>query len=153
MQVAVSLVVDVPPDGDINVIETLVMAAGRQAMSEAMQASMREYEGRQKTCPHCGSDAIRSVGTDRRVLLMSFGRVVLTPRRLRCQHCKQRFRPADGFLACLGEANITASLAHTSVLAGTLFSYPATIKILESLCGVQLSAEQLRRLTLGNDMH
>ena len=100
MQVAVSLVIDVPPDGDINALETLVMAAGRQAMSEAIQASMREYEEQQKTCPHCGSDNVHYVGTDRRVLLMSFGRVVFSPRRLRCQHCKQRFRPADGFLSC-----------------------------------------------------
>ncbi len=153
MQVAVSLVVDVPPDGDINALETLVMAAGRQAMTEAIQASMREYEEQQKSCPHCGCDSIRNVGTDRRVLLMSFGRVVLTPRRLRCQHCKQRFRPADGFLACLGDANITASLAQTGALAGTLFSYSATVKILESLCGIQLSAEQLRRLILGHTIH
>ncbi len=100
MQVAVSLVVDVPPDGDINALETLVMAAGRQAMIQAIQASMREYEEQQKTCPHCGSETVRYVGTDRRVLLMSFGRVILSPRRLRCQHCKQRFRPADGFLSC-----------------------------------------------------
>lgn len=107
MQVAVSLVVDVPPDGDINALETLVMAAGRQAMIQAIQASMHEYEEQQKTCPHCGSDAIRFVGTDRRVLLMSFGRVVLSPRRLRCQHCKQRFRPADSFLS-----NYTKPLAN-----------------------------------------
>lgn len=153
MQVAVSLVVDVPPDGDINALETLVMAAGRKAMIQAIQASMREYEEQQKTCPYCGSETIRCVGTDRRVLLMSFGRVVLSPRRLRCQHCKQRFRPADGFLSCLGDANITASLAQTSALAGTLFSYPATVKMLETLCGVQLSVEQLRRLTLDHALH
>ena len=69
-------------------------------MSEAIQASMREYEEQQKTCPHCGSETVRYVGTDRRVLLMGFGRVVLSPRRLRCQHCKHRFRPADVFLSC-----------------------------------------------------
>ncbi len=107
MQVAVSLVVDVPPDGDIYALETLVMAAGRRAMGQAIQDSMREYEEQQKTCPHCGSEMIRPVGTDRRVLRMSFGRVVLTPRRLRCLHCKHRFRPADGFLS-----NYTKPLAN-----------------------------------------
>lgn len=147
MQIAVPLVVDVPPEGDINTLEKLVTAAGRQAMTEVIQAGMREYEGQHTACPHCGGTQTRGIGTDKRVLLMGFGRVVLTPQRFRCQQCKQRFRPADGFLACLGAGNVTDSLAQASFMVGTLTSFNTAVKLLESLCGVRISPEQLRHLT------
>jgi hypothetical protein len=116
-------------------------------MAEAIQDSVHAYEELQKICPHCGSNEIRNMGADQRTLLMSFGRVVLSTRRMRCPRCKYRFRPADGYLACLDEMNITSALAQASILAGMSCSYDNAVKVLARLCGVRISSEQVRRLT------
>ncbi|HEY6409457.1 MAG TPA: hypothetical protein VIY29_18515 [Ktedonobacteraceae bacterium] len=115
MQVTISFTLDLPEGGDINTVEALVIETSRGAMAEAMQDSVEAYEEQLKLCPHCGSDDNRNMGTDQRVLLMSFGRVTLSTRRMRCQRCKYRFRPADGYLACLGETNITENQPESPV--------------------------------------
>ena len=84
MQIIVSLMVDIPANADINEIEQRVQEAGRQAMREATQQAVRAAEEQRKTCPHCGSEASRSEGTDQRIILTKFGRVVLPLRRQRC---------------------------------------------------------------------
>jgi hypothetical protein len=87
------------------------------------------------------------MGADQRILWMIFGRVVLSTRRMRCPRCKHRFRPADGYLACLGDMNITSALAQASILTGMSCSYDNAAKVLARLCGVRMSSEQVRRLT------
>ena len=56
---------------------------------------MRVAEEQKKTCPHCGSAALRSESTDRRVVPTKGGQVLLALHRMRCQSCQQRFRPAE----------------------------------------------------------
>lgn len=147
MQITVPLSIDVPESGDINAVEPLVIEASRRAMIEAIQASVLAYEEQVTMCPHCSSEDVRNKGTDQRVLLTSFGRVILTTRRMRCQRCKYRFRPADKYLSCLDETNVTAALTEASALVGMACSYDKAVKVLAALCGVRMSAEQLRRLT------
>ncbi|HEX5506805.1 MAG TPA: hypothetical protein VFW96_29600, partial [Thermomicrobiales bacterium] len=84
MQVQVSMTVEVPASGDLDQLEQAVLAAGRRAMAAALRAACRALEARVATCPHCGGGALRSAGTDTRVLRCQFGRVALTPRRWRC---------------------------------------------------------------------
>ncbi|HEX5505891.1 MAG TPA: hypothetical protein VFW96_24955, partial [Thermomicrobiales bacterium] len=115
MQVQVSMTVEVPASGDLDEVERAVLAAGRRAMAAAMRAACRAVEARVTACPHCGGAAWRSAGTDRRVLLCSFGRVALAPRRWRCLGCGRRFRPAASWLAALGGANVTPALAAICV--------------------------------------
>ncbi len=101
MQIIVSLIVEMPASAEINEIEQQVQEAGRQAMREATQKAVRAAEEQRKNCPHCGSEAVRSQGTDRRIILTKFGRVALSLRRQRCQGCRRRFCPADGCLKSL----------------------------------------------------
>jgi hypothetical protein len=152
MQITVSFKLDLPEGGDINTAEELVIEASRRAMAGAIQDSVQAYEEQLKTCPHCGSEDVRNMGNGQRALLMSFGRVTLSTRRMRCHRCKYRFRPADGYLACLGETNITAALAQASILTGMLCSYDNAVKVLAKLCGVRMSAEQVRKLTQRAEM-
>ena len=77
MQILVSLMVDIAASADINEIEQRVQEARRQAV--------RAAEEQRKTCPHCGSEASRSEGTDQRIILKKFGGVALPLRRQRCQ--------------------------------------------------------------------
>ena len=101
MQVTVSLIVDIAASTDINQIEQVVQEAGRHAMREATRKVVRAVEEQSKTCPHCGSEASHSAGTDQRIILTKFGRVALPLRRQRCQGCQRRFRPADACLKSL----------------------------------------------------
>lgn len=110
MQVTVSLIVNVAASADSNQIEQVVQEAGLQAMREATQKAVRAVEEQSKACPHCGSEVVRSEGTDRRVVLTKYGRVVLALRRLRCQACRRRFRPAEECLKGLERGNVTAAL-------------------------------------------
>ena len=112
MQVPVSLMVNIPATADINQIETLIQQAGQQAMRTATQQAVRVAEEQRKSCPYCGSEIVRGEGTDRRIVLTKFGRVVLALRRLRCQACRRRFRPAEECLKRL-ERNLYHTPADT----------------------------------------
>lgn len=143
MQIIVSLMVDIPASADINEIERCVQDAGRQATQQAVRAA----EGQRKTCPQCGSEVSRSEGTDQRVVLTTFGRVALPLRRLRCQGCHRRFRPADACLKSLQGGNVTAALSEACSEAGASFPYGTAAQVLNHLCGAQISPEHVRRLT------
>jgi len=90
---------------------------------------------------------VRSEGTDRRVILTEYGRVVLALRRLRCLSCRRRFRPAEACLKALQAGNVTAALSEACAQAGASWPYATAAQTLQRLCGAQISAEHLRRLT------
>jgi hypothetical protein len=141
------MTVEVPASGTIDDIEPLVAAAGARAMRAAVQAVCREYEQRVGACPRCQGIALQSEGTDERRLRTSFGRVRLALRRLRCEDCGRRFRPADAFVATLGEGTITARLRDACVLAGSSWPYRTAALVLRGLCAAEISAESVRQLT------
>ncbi len=147
MQIIVSLMVEMPASADINEIEQRVQEAGRQAMREATQKAVRAAEEQRKNCPHCGSEAVRSEGTDQRIILTKFGRVALSLRRQRCQGCRRRFRPADACLKSLQGSNVTAALSEACSEAGASFPYVTAAQVVNDLCGAQISPEHVRRLT------
>ncbi len=147
MQVIVSLVVDIPASAEINQIEQVVQQAGLQAMREATAKAVRAVEEHNKVCPHCGSELVRSQGTDRRVILTKYGRVVLALRRLRCVSCQKRFRPAEACLTALQAGNVTAALSEACAQAGASWPYATAAQTLHDVCGAQISAEHVRRLT------
>ena len=147
MQVTVSLTVDIPATADMNQIETLIHEAGQQAMRAATVQAVRVAEEQHKSCPHCASTLVHSEGTDRRIVLTKFGRVVLALRRLRCQACRRRFRPAEECLTCLQGGNVTAALSEACAEAGACWPYTTAAQVLKRLCGAQISPEHLRRLT------
>jgi hypothetical protein len=147
MQITVSLMVDIPASADINEIEQRVQQAGQQAMRAATQQAVRVAEEQRKTCPHCGSQTVQSEGTDRRIVLTKFGRVVLALRRLRCQACRRRFRPANVCLKGLEGGNVTVALSQACAEAGASWPYATAAQVLKGLCGAQISPEHLRRLT------
>lgn len=147
MQVTVSLIVDIAASTDINQIEQVVQEAGLHTMREATRKAVRAVEEQSKTCPHCGSEVVRSEGTDRRVLLTKYGRVVLALRRLRCSACRRRFRPAEQCLKGLAAGNVTAALSEACAEAGASWPYATAAQTLKRLCGAQISPEHLRRLT------
>lgn len=147
MQVRVSLMVEIPASADIDEIEERVQEAGRQAMREAMQKAVRAVEEQKKRCPHCGSEAVRSEGTDQRIMLTTFGRVRLPLRRQRCQGCQRRFRPADACVKSLQGGNVTAALSKVCSEVGASFPYVTAAQVLNDLCGAQISPEHVRRLT------
>lgn len=147
MQIPVLMTVDVPTSGTIDDVEPLIVAAGQAAMRAAVQTACREYERQVVACARCGSDALQSEGTDERRLRTSFGRVLLTLRRLRCEACGARFRPADVFVATLGGVNVTARLRDACVLAGSSWPYQTAALVLRTLCGAEISAESVRLLT------
>ena len=147
MQITVSMTVDLPASGTIDDIEPLVAAAGARAMRAAVQAACREYEHQVVACPHCRGAALQSEGTDERRLRTSFGRVRLTVRRLRCEGCERRFRPADAFVATLGVGTVTARLRDACTLAGSSWPYRTAALVLRGLCGAEVSPESVRQLS------
>ena len=148
MQIVVSVTVDLPTSGTIDVVEPLIVAAGWEAMRRAVQAAGREYERQTAGCPGCGGDRLQSSGTDERRLQTSFGRVLLHLRRLQCEGCGRRFRPADPFLATPGGMNLTARLREASVLAGSSWPYATAALVLRGLCGAAISKESVRQATV-----
>ncbi len=44
MQITISFDLDIPENGDINIVESLVVQATRRAMAEAIQDSVHAYE-------------------------------------------------------------------------------------------------------------
>ncbi len=147
MQVTVSLMIDIPASSEINQIEQLVQEAGLRAMREATAKAVRAVEEQHKACPSCGSEDVRSEGTDRRVILAKYGRVVLALRRLRCLACRRRFRSAEQCLKGLEAGNVTAALSEACAEAGASWPYATAAQTLQRLCGAQISPEHLRRLT------
>ena len=147
MYVTVSLKIELDATASLHEMERQIQEAGRAAMQAALKVAIRQQEDHQPTCPACGSGEPRSQGTKRRVLLTSFGRVEVPLKRLRCQHCGQRFRPAD---ACLGDVrghNITPELRELAGLVGSSWPYETAAGMLKRFSGVHLSDERLRQLT------
>jgi rRNA maturation endonuclease Nob1 len=127
MQIIVSLMVEIPA--------TQTSTRSNSVCKKAVRA----VEEQQKTCPHCGSEAVRSEGTDQRVLLTTFGRVALPLRRQRCQGCQRRFRPADACVKSVQGGNVTAALSKACSEARASFQYVTAAKARQRLIG---SADQ-----------
>jgi hypothetical protein len=147
MYVTVSLKIELDTTASLTEMERQIQAAGREAMQAALKAAIRQREDHPQTCPACGDEQQHSQGTKRRVLLTSFGRVEVPLKRLRCQHCGQRFRPADTCLAEVRGHNITPDLRELASLVGSSWPYETAAGVLQRLSGVQLSDERLRQLT------
>lgn len=147
MQVTVSMTVDLPASGTVDSVEPLIAAAGYQAMRTAVQATCREYERQVQSCPHCHGAGLQSEGSDERQVQASFGRVHLHLRRLRCETCGRRLRPADAFLACLEGGTVSRRLRAACALAGSSWPYQTAATVLHGLCGAEISDEWVRHLT------
>ncbi len=147
MYVTVSLKIDLAATASLTEMEQQIQEAGRAAMQAALKQAIRQREDQQPTCPACGSEHQQTHGTKRRVLLTSFGRVEVPLKRLQCQHCGQRFRPADACLAEVRGHNITPALREVAGLVGSSWPYETAAGVLQRLSGVQLSDERLRQLT------
>lgn len=149
MLLSLTLTVDVPDDADIDQIEPLVVAAGRQAMAQTLDLACRMVEqATPVTCAHCAGTRGAWDGGDPRVLSTSFGRVVLTRRRWRCHGCQRRSRPADRLFGRLAGGTMTAALRAACVRVGSQESFAPAARTLWQVCGVRVSAEQVRRETL-----
>ncbi len=147
MYVTVSLKIELDATASLTEMERQIQEAGRAAMQAALKAAIRQQEDQQQTCQACGSGPLLSQGTKQRVLLTSFGRVEVPLKRLRCQHCGQRFRPADACLAEVRGHTITPQLREVAGLVGSSWPYATAAGILKRLSGVQISDERLRQLT------
>jgi len=143
----VSISVELPASGTVDDVEPVLVAAGQQAMRAAVQAVCRDAERQAHACPHCASARLQSAGSDERQIQASFGRVRLHLRRLRCEDCGRRFRPADPFLVSLAGGNVTSRLRVACVLAGSSWPYQTAATVLRDLCGAEISAEWVRQLT------
>lgn len=147
MYVTVSLKIELGATATLNQMESQIREAGREAMKEALKQAIKASEEQQKSCPACGSEQLKSQGTKRRVLLTSFGKVEMPLKRLRCQQCNRRFRPAESCLAEVFGHNITEDLRELAALVGCSWPYETAAGVLNHLSGVQLSDERLRHLT------
>ena len=147
MEVTVTLRIEIAPTADLDEIEHAVVLAARQAMTAALQATVRAAE-EATGCPVCGRPDRRWVGTAPRVVLVSWGRVQLTLRRARCRGCQRRYRPAGGLLAPLGAGNTSARLRAACVWAGSSWPFATAARLLGELLGATVSAEQLRQIVL-----
>ena len=147
MEVTVPLTVTVEPWMDIDGWEAAVVQSARQAMATALQALVTALETL-AACPACGVDAVRWDGTRSRVLLPSFGRVVVRVRRVRCRACGHRHRPAAEVLTALGRGNTTAALRTAAGWAGSSWPFATAARLLGELLGAVISPEQVRQLTL-----
>src|SRR6266581_8110388 len=99
MYVTVSLKINLDATASLSQMERQIAEAGRAAMKEALEQAIHQNEEQQGSCPECGSEQVQTQGSKRRVLLTSFGRVEVLLKRLRCQQCRQLFRPAERCLA------------------------------------------------------
>ena len=147
MYVTVSLKIELDTSASLSELESQIQQAGRVAMQEALMQAIRQGEEQQMNCPACGSEQVHTQGTKRRVLLTSFGRVEVPLKRLRCQGCSQRFRPAERCLAEVKGHNITPNLRELAALVGSSWPYEPAAGVLQRLSGVQLWAERVRQLT------
>lgn len=147
MQVIVSFKIEVGASASLSEMERQIQEAGREAMKEALKQAIRQQEEQQKGCPACGSERVQTRGTKQRVLLTRFGRVEVPLKRVRCQACRHRFRPAEGCLAEMKGHNVTPELRELAALVGSSWPYESAAGVLKRLSGVQLSDERLRQLT------
>lgn len=145
MQCSVWVRVEVDDEAEVGQMERAIVEAGRDAMRAALAAVVRRYEAAHAACPGCGSPTSRSQGTVRRWVLTCFGRVRLSLRRQRCTACGQRFRPAAGCLAPLGQGNMTPDLVADCALAGASWPYATAARVLQRLSGAQVSHEAVRQ--------
>jgi hypothetical protein len=151
MQCSVTVTVEIGPVDGIDQVEEQVLQAGREAMRRALGQAVRCLEESHLACARCascGSQRMRSHGTVPRVVLTRFGRVELGVRRVRCRGCGKQVRPASPCLAPLGAANVTPQLAAACALAGASWAYATAARVLHTLSGAQVSAEEVRRLTI-----
>ena len=143
MYVTVSLKIEVAATANLSQMESQM----QEAMKEALKQAIRQSEEQQKQCPECGSGQGRGEGTKTRVVLTSFGRVEVALRRVRCEECGQRYRPADRCLAEIKGQNVTRELGELAALVGCSWPYETAASVLQRLSGVQLSDERVRQLT------
>lgn len=152
MEVTVSLTVRVEPWMEVDGWEGAILQASRQAMADALQALVTAHEVLD-ACPACGAEIVGWHDTRRRVVLTSFGRVVLRVRRARCRTCGFRYRPAQTALASLGHANTTAALRTAAVWAGSSWPFATAARLLAELLGAVISPEQVRQVTIAAGRH
>jgi len=146
VQLTVSLTFDLEASQNLDEVETRILEAGRRAMRQALELAVREIEESTRECRACGGETLVE-GSESRVVLATFGRVVLRLRRLVCLDCGESFRPADGFLACLEGANVSGRLREAAVLAGISWPYETAASVLRQLCGARISHETVRQVT------
>lgn len=147
MQCSVRVVVEIAPEASISEMEATIQEAGRQAMREALGQAVRAYEAAHAACPGCGHTQSQAQGTVARRVLTCFGRVVVPLARRRCAGCGQRFRPARDCLAVLAGGQVTPELGAACALAGASWPYATAARVLQDLCGAQVSHEEVRRWT------
>ena len=148
VQITVSLTVDLPATADVDRVEPLILDAGRQAMREALRLAALHAQAQVATCPVCGHPRLHADGTDRRVVLASFGRVEVPVLRKRCAACRHRFRAAATFFAPLDGANVTAELGRQAAVAGADAPFARAAHTLQEHGGAQVSPETLRQQTI-----
>jgi len=132
---------------DIDGWEQAIVEASRQAMANALQTVVTAQEALD-ACPACGADAVGWHDNRSRVVLTSFGRVVLRVGRAACRVCGHRCRPAQEALASLGGGNTTAALRTAAVAAGSSWPFATAARLLGELLGATISPEQVRHLTI-----
>jgi hypothetical protein len=144
----VSLTIDVPTAADVTTLEPAILAAGRQAMRQAFHTAALSAQALVTTCPRCSSPTLHADGTSQRVILSSFGRVLIPVLRKRCPSCGLRFRASRAFCAPLGPDNITPTLAQTAAEAGAAWPFAAAASWLDEQLGAQISPESVRKCTV-----
>ncbi|HEU5374110.1 MAG TPA: ISKra4 family transposase [Ktedonobacteraceae bacterium] len=147
MYVTVSLRVELDTTANLTQMEQQIQETGRAAMQEALRQAIRQREEQQKTCPRCGGEQRHGEGTKQRVVLSCFGRVEVPLRRMRCEQCGQRYRPADPALAEIKGSKVTPQLRELAALVGCSWPYESAASVLKQLSGVHLSDERVRQLT------
>jgi hypothetical protein len=145
---SVTLTLEFDPSHDINALEGQILEAGRAAMRDLLLTVGRELEALPVACPLCGEQRGWWDGQDARLVATTFGRVWLPRRRWRCRGCQRRSRPLDRMLAPLGEGQLTGRLREMCVAAGASWPYATAARLLERLCGAQVSAETVRQCLL-----
>ncbi len=148
MQLTVSLTLDVPATADVNLVEPLIVDAGRQAMREALRLAPLHAQAQVDHCPACTHPILHADGTDRRVVLTCFGRVEVPVQRLRCAACAHRFRASAAFFAPLDGANVTGELGRQAALAGAEVPFARAAHTLQEQTGAQVSPETVRQQTV-----
>jgi hypothetical protein len=118
VQITVSLTIEVPARADVNQVEPRIIDAGRQAMREALRLAALHVHAQVDHCPACQHLTLHVDGTDRGVVLASFGRVEIPVLRKRCAACAHGFRASAAFFAPLDGANVTAELGRQAAVAG-----------------------------------
>lgn len=147
MYVQVSLKMEIAATATLPQMEQHIQEAGQQAMREALQKTVRQWEDVHAVCPFCGDQQHRLEGTARRKIATTFGRVQVQRRRFRCQACQRRWCPATLLFAALKGATISQPLQDAAIQIGCSLPYRAACHQLRKLSGAQISPEEMRLLT------